>query len=173
MYFKLRKNWSNFDVVLLNKTEVVPIAEGVIFLPFAKSCIENEEVVANGAILGHLYKAFLDSDLPQPQEDIGMNDATRKKRSYNSLKRSKPDPLAATRKKENKRKEKRLTEQSINACLSYMCACKNECMRKVSKKDVCEEREFFYKEPYAKRIEWKKNYKLAMRFLLVRQLQGL
>ncbi|KAL3699375.1 hypothetical protein R1sor_017397 [Riccia sorocarpa] len=26
-------------------------------------------------------------------------------------------------------------------------------MRKVSKKDVCEEREFFYKEPYAKRIE--------------------
>ncbi|KAL3686031.1 hypothetical protein R1sor_004053 [Riccia sorocarpa] len=27
-------------------------------------------------------------------------------------------------------------------------------MRKVSKKDVCEEREFFYKEPYAKRIEY-------------------
>ncbi|KAL3698900.1 hypothetical protein R1sor_012976 [Riccia sorocarpa] len=175
MYFKLRKNWSNVDVVLLSKTEAVPIAEGVIFLPFAKSCIEDEEVgeeyagvlisgvlpeadpmliardlphfvtedpttvrwpilrlkvVANGAILGHLYKAFLDSDLPQPQEDSGMNEATRKKRSYNSLKRSKPDPLAATRKKENKRKEKRLTEESINACLSYVCACKNECMRK-------------------------------------------
>ncbi|KAL3687735.1 hypothetical protein R1sor_014044 [Riccia sorocarpa] len=199
MYFKLRKNWSNVDVVLLSKTEAIPIAEGVIFLPFVKSCIEDEEVgeeyagvlisgvlpeadpmliardlphfvtevpttvrwpilrlkvVANGAILGHLYKAFLDSDLLQPQEDIGMNDATRKKRSYNSLKRSKSDPLAATRKKENKRKEKRLTEQSINACLSYVCACKNECMRKVSKKDVCEEREFFYKEPYAKRIEY-------------------
>ncbi|KAL3693150.1 hypothetical protein R1sor_006801 [Riccia sorocarpa] len=199
MYFKLRKNWSNVDVVLLSKIEAVPIAEGIIFLPFAKSCIEDEEVgeeyagvlisgvlpetdpmlvardlphfvtedpttvrwpilrlkvVANGAILGHLYKAFLDSDLPQSQNDIGRNDDTRKKRSYNSLKRSKPDPLAAARKTENKRKEKRLSEASINACLSYVCSCKNECMRKVSKKDVCEEREFFYKEPYAKRIEY-------------------
>ncbi|KAL3687924.1 hypothetical protein R1sor_014233 [Riccia sorocarpa] len=146
MYFKLRKNWSNVDVVLLSKIEAVPIAEGIIFLPFAKSCIEDEEVgeeyagvlisgvlpetdpmlvardlphfviddpttvrwpilrlkvVANGAILGHLYKAFLDSDLPQSQNDTGRNDDTRKKRSYNSLKRSKPDPLAAARKQEN------------------------------------------------------------------------
>ncbi|KAL3698128.1 hypothetical protein R1sor_012204 [Riccia sorocarpa] len=199
MYFKLRKNWSNVDVVLLSKIEAVPIAEGIIFLPFAKSCIEDEEVgeeyagvlisgvlpetdpmlvardlphfvtddpttvrwpilrlkvVANGAILGHLYKAFLDSDLPQSQNDTSKNDDTRKKRSYNGLKRSKPDPLAAARKQENKRKEKRLTEKSINACLSYVCSCKNECMRKVSKKDVCEEREFFYKESYAKRIEY-------------------
>ncbi|KAL3701663.1 hypothetical protein R1sor_019685 [Riccia sorocarpa] len=142
MYFKLRKNWSNVDVVLIKDPTTV------------RWPILRLKMVANGAILGHLYKAFLDSDLPQSQDDTGRNDDTRKKRSYNSLKRSKSDPLAAVQKKENKRKEKRLTEQSINACLSFVCSCKTECMRKVNKKDVCKEREFFFKEPYAKRIEY-------------------
>ncbi|KAL3699737.1 hypothetical protein R1sor_017759 [Riccia sorocarpa] len=111
-YFKLRENWSNVEVVLLSIIEGVPIAEGIIFRPFAKSCIDGLEVgeqfagvlvvaviedadpilvdrdlpnfytegprtmrwpilklkvVSNGAILGHLYKAFVDSDTLEQQ----------------------------------------------------------------------------------------------------------
>ncbi|KAL3681001.1 hypothetical protein R1sor_023957 [Riccia sorocarpa] len=134
-YFKRRENWSNVEVVLLSLIEGVPIAEGIIFRPFAKSCIDSKEVgeqfagvlvvaviedvdpvlidrglpnfytegprtmrwpilklkvVSNGAILGHLYKAFVDPDthtaLSEEAESAG-----KKKRSYNSIKRMKPD----------------------------------------------------------------------------------
>ncbi|KAL3689376.1 hypothetical protein R1sor_015685 [Riccia sorocarpa] len=44
LYFKLRKNWSNVEVTLLSMLESLPIADGIIFLPFSSSCVEGVEV---------------------------------------------------------------------------------------------------------------------------------
>ncbi|KAL3685217.1 hypothetical protein R1sor_003239 [Riccia sorocarpa] len=128
LYFKLRKNWSNVEVILLSMLESLPIAEGIIFLPFSTSCVEGVEVGeqyagvlvsnvlnevdssirardlpnfvlddpftvrwpilhlrinSNGAILGHLYKAFEDADSRGEQVDEG-DTSGKKKRAYNS-----------------------------------------------------------------------------------------
>ncbi|KAL3685599.1 hypothetical protein R1sor_003621 [Riccia sorocarpa] len=160
LYFKLRKNWSNVEVTLLSMLESVPIVDGIIFLPFSFSCVDGVEVGeryarvlvsnvlnevdfsiiardlpnfvpedpiivrwpilhlrinSNGAILGHLYKAFEDADSRGEQVDEG-DTSGKKKRAYHSVKRSKPNP--------------------------------EDCMRKVDKKDVLDERIFFYNEPF-------------------------
>ncbi|KAL3678527.1 hypothetical protein R1sor_021483 [Riccia sorocarpa] len=143
IYFKFRKNWSNESVTLLSKIEGEPLAEGIIFLPFANSCIDGVEVgeeyagvlvaracddvdeqllrrdlpkfieddprmvrwpilrlrvISNGAILGKLYKAFVDSESSgrgsEPQEE-----GEKRKRPYNSVKRQKPDPTTQFKKK--------------------------------------------------------------------------
>ncbi|KAL3685595.1 hypothetical protein R1sor_003617 [Riccia sorocarpa] len=136
LYFKLRKNWSNVEVTLLSMLESLPIADGIIFLPFSSSCVEGVEVGeqyarvlvsnvlnevdssiiardlpnfvpddpitvrwpilhlrinSNGAILGHIYKAFEDADSRGEQVDEG-DTSGKKKRAYNSVKRSKPNP---------------------------------------------------------------------------------
>ncbi|KAL3693799.1 hypothetical protein R1sor_007450 [Riccia sorocarpa] len=77
-------------------------------------------IASNGAILGNLYKAFEDAGTRGAQtgdEDMPV----KKKRAYNSAKRTKPNP---------------------------------ECMRKVDKKDIIDERSFFYNEPYTRRVEY-------------------
>ncbi|KAL3694844.1 hypothetical protein R1sor_008495 [Riccia sorocarpa] len=197
-YFKLRENWSNVDVVLLSKIEGVPIAEGIIFRPFAKSCIDGLEVgeqfagvlvvaviedadpilidrdlpnfyaegprtmrwpilqlkvVSNGAILGHLYKAFVDSDTRTPPGEEAES-AVKKKRSYNSSKRMKPDSDLQQSRAASRRKQLRCSLENVNEALTFPCPCTANCMMKVSQKDVLDERTFFYNEPFAKRVEY-------------------
>ncbi|KAL3691946.1 hypothetical protein R1sor_005597 [Riccia sorocarpa] len=79
LYFKVRKNWANVEVTLLSMLESLPIADGIIFLPFSTSSVEEVQV-------GEQYA--------------------------------------------------------------------RECMRKVDKKDVLDERSFFYNEPYSRRVEY-------------------
>ncbi|KAL3676378.1 hypothetical protein R1sor_026326 [Riccia sorocarpa] len=110
LYFKVRKNWSNVEVTLLSMLESVPIADGIIFLPFSSSCVDGDEVGehemlilhlrinSNGAILGHLYKAFEDADSRGEQVDEG-DTSGKKKRAYHSVKRSKPNPEVHLKKK--------------------------------------------------------------------------
>ncbi|KAL3686222.1 hypothetical protein R1sor_004244 [Riccia sorocarpa] len=107
IYFKFRKNWNKESVSLLSKIERGLLAESIIFLPFANSCIDDVEIgeefadvliaracddvdtmllrrdlfnfieddprivrwqilhlrlISNGAIVGNLYKAFVDSE---------------------------------------------------------------------------------------------------------------
>ncbi|KAL3697545.1 hypothetical protein R1sor_011621 [Riccia sorocarpa] len=197
MYFKLRQNWSNVEVVVLSKVGNIPLAEGVIFLPFANSCIDGAEVgeqnagvlvtnvldevdvalldrelpsfladdprtikwpilnlriVSNGAILGHLYKAYIDSGV---STDVQAGESSmKKKRPYNSVKRSKPDPAVQAQKKLSQRRSNRCSQVSVNEALKISCNCTNECMRKVNKKDVLAERTYFYNEPFTKRLEY-------------------
>ncbi|KAL3676629.1 hypothetical protein R1sor_026577 [Riccia sorocarpa] len=197
-YFKLRENWSNVEMVLLSIIEGVPIVEGIIFRPFAKSCIDGLEVreqfagvlviaiiedcdpilvdrdfpnfytegprtmrwpilklkvVSNGAILGHLYKAFVDSDTPTPPSEEAES-AVKKKRSYNSIKRMKPDSDLQQSRAASRRKQLRCSLENVNDALTSRCPCTSDCMMKVSQKDVLDERTFFYNEPFAKRVEY-------------------
>ncbi|KAL3691604.1 hypothetical protein R1sor_005255 [Riccia sorocarpa] len=39
LFFKVRKNWANVEVTLLSMLESLPIADGIIFLPFNTSCV--------------------------------------------------------------------------------------------------------------------------------------
>ncbi|KAL3695571.1 hypothetical protein R1sor_009647 [Riccia sorocarpa] len=79
LFFKVKKNWANVEVTLLSMLESLPIADGIIFLPFSTSCVGEVK---------------LGSSMP------------------------------------------------------------GECMRKVDKKDIIDERSFFYNEPYSKRVEY-------------------
>ncbi|KAL3684593.1 hypothetical protein R1sor_002615 [Riccia sorocarpa] len=136
LFFKVRKNWANVEVTLLSMLESLPIADGIIFLPFSTSCVGEVTVgeqyagvlistihsevdptildrdlpnfhpddpitmrwpilhlriTSNGAILGHLYKAFEDAGTRIAQtgdEDMPV----KKKQAYNSIKRTKPNP---------------------------------------------------------------------------------
>ncbi|KAL3679371.1 hypothetical protein R1sor_022327 [Riccia sorocarpa] len=165
LFFKVKKNWANVEVTLLSIVESLPIADGIIFLPFSTSCVGEVRVgeqyagvlvstvhsevdptildrdlpnfhpddpitvrwpilhlriASNGAILGNLYKAFEDAGTRGAQ--TGDDDMpVKKKRAYNSAKRTKPNL---------------------------------ECMRKVDKKDIIDARSFFYNEPYIRRIEY-------------------
>ncbi|KAL3682591.1 hypothetical protein R1sor_000613 [Riccia sorocarpa] len=124
------------DVTLLSIVESLPIADGIIFLPFSTFCVGEVRVgeqyagvlvstvhsevdptildrdlpnfypddpitvrwpilhlriASNGAILGHTYKAFEDAGTRGAQtgdEDMPV----KKKRAYNSAKRTKPNP---------------------------------------------------------------------------------
>ncbi|KAL3700973.1 hypothetical protein R1sor_018995 [Riccia sorocarpa] len=123
--------------------ESLPIADGIIFLPFSTSCVGEVRVgeqyagvlvstihsevdptildrdlpnfhpddpitvrwpilhlriASNGAILGHLYKAFEDAGTRGAQtgdEDMPV----KKKRAYNSVKRTKPNPKVPSSRK--------------------------------------------------------------------------
>ncbi|KAL3682452.1 hypothetical protein R1sor_000474 [Riccia sorocarpa] len=198
IYFKFRKNWSNESVTLLSKIEEEPLAEGIIFLPFANSCIDGVEVgeeyagvlvaracddvdeqllrrdlpkfieddprmvrwpilrlrvISNGAILEKLYKAFVDSESSgrgsEPQEE-----GEKRKRPYSSVKRQKPDPTTQFKKKLSQKRSSRCTTDDVNKALEFSCTCTNTCMSKVLKKDVHEERSFFYNEPFARRAAY-------------------
>ncbi|KAL3682590.1 hypothetical protein R1sor_000612 [Riccia sorocarpa] len=46
------------------------------------------------------------------------------------------------------------TPDKISECLRFTCTCSRECMRKVDKKDIIDERSFFYNEPYTRRVEY-------------------
>ncbi|KAL3698399.1 hypothetical protein R1sor_012475 [Riccia sorocarpa] len=111
------------------------------------------KVVSNGAILGHLYKAFVDSDTRTPPGEEGES-AVKKKRSYNSSKRMKPDSDLQQSRAASRRKQLRCSLENVNEALTFPCPCTANCMMKVSQKDVLDERTFFYNEPFAKRVEY-------------------
>ncbi|KAL3697727.1 hypothetical protein R1sor_011803 [Riccia sorocarpa] len=186
------KNWANVEVTLLSIVEALPIADGIIFLPFSTSCVREVRVgeqyagvvvstvhsevdptildrdlpnfhpddpitgrwpilhlriASNGAILGNLYKAFKDAGTRGAQtrdEDMPV----KKKRAYNSAKRTKPNPEVLLQGRLNQKKMAMCTPDKISECLKFTCTCSRECMRKVDKKDIIEERSFFYNEPY-------------------------
>ncbi|KAL2608356.1 hypothetical protein R1flu_026929 [Riccia fluitans] len=70
IFFKLRKNWTNAEVTLPSKLEGVPIADGIIFLPFATSAINDGHVGEENAgvlitsILESAYNLKVERDLP-------------------------------------------------------------------------------------------------------------
>ncbi|KAL3694811.1 hypothetical protein R1sor_008462 [Riccia sorocarpa] len=195
---KSRKTGLMVEVTLLNMLESLPIADGIIFLPFSTSCVGEVRVgeqyagvlvstvhsevdatildrdlpnfhpddpitvrwpilhlriASNGAILRHLYKAFDDAGTRGAQngdEDIPV----KKKRAYNSVKRTKPNPEVTLQKRLNQKKMAMCTPDKINECLRLTCTCSRECMRKVDKKDIIDEWSFFYNEPYSRRVEY-------------------
>ncbi|KAL3688120.1 hypothetical protein R1sor_014429 [Riccia sorocarpa] len=187
LFFKVRKNWANVEVTLLSIVESLPIADGIIFLPFSTSCVgevrvgeqyagvlvstvHNEvdptildrdlpnfhpddpiivrwpilhlRIASNGAILGNLYKAFEDAGT-RGDEDMPV----KKKRAYNSAKRTKPNPELQLQRRLNQKKMSMCTLDKISECLRFTCTCSRECMRKVDKKDIIDKRSFFYNEP--------------------------
>ncbi|KAL3680941.1 hypothetical protein R1sor_023897 [Riccia sorocarpa] len=198
LFFKVRKNWANVEVTLLSIVESLPIADGIIFLPFSTSCVGEVRVgeqyagvlvstvhseidptildrdlpnfhpddpitvrwpilhlriASNGAILGNLYKAFEDAGTRGAQtgdEDMPV----KKKRAYNSATRTKPNPEVLLQRRLNQKKMSMCTSDKITECLRFTCTCSRECMRKVDKKDIIDERSFFYNEPYTRRIEY-------------------
>ncbi|KAL3680041.1 hypothetical protein R1sor_022997 [Riccia sorocarpa] len=198
LFFKVRKNWANVEVTLLSIVESLPIADGIIFLPFSTSCVGEVRVgeqyagvlvstvhsevdptildrdlpnfhpddpitvrwpilhlriASNGPILGNLYKAFEDAGTRGAQtgdEDMPV----KKKRAYNSAKRTKPNPEVLLQRRLNQKKMAMCTQDKISECLKFTCTCSRECMRNVDKKDIIEERSFFYNEPYTRRIEY-------------------
>ncbi|KAL3676034.1 hypothetical protein R1sor_025982 [Riccia sorocarpa] len=198
LFFKVRKNWANVEVTLLSIVESLPIADGIIFLPFSTSCVGEVRVgeqyagvlvstvhsevdptildrdlpnfhpddpitvrwpilhlriASNGAILGNLYKAFEDAGTRGAQtgdEDMPV----KKKRAYNSAKRTKPNPEVLLQRRLNQKKMSMCTPDKISECLRFTCTCSRECMRKVDKKDIIDERSFFYNEPYTRRVEY-------------------
>ncbi|KAL3696163.1 hypothetical protein R1sor_010239 [Riccia sorocarpa] len=198
LFFKVRKNWANVEVTLLSIVESLPIADGIIFLPFSTSCVGEVRVgeqyagvlvstihseidptildkdlpnfhpddpitvrwpilhlkiASNGAILGNLYKAFEDAGTRGAQtgdEDMPV----KKKRAYNSAKRTKPNPEVLLQRRLNQKKMSMCTPDKISECLRFTCTCSRECMRKVDKKDIIEEQSFFYNEPYTTRVEY-------------------
>ncbi|KAL3682774.1 hypothetical protein R1sor_000796 [Riccia sorocarpa] len=194
LFFKVRKNWANVEVTLLSIVESLPIADGIIFLPFSSSCVGQVRVgeqyagvlvstvhsevdptildrdlpnfhpddpinvrwpilhlriASNGAILGNLYKVFEDAGTRGAQtgdEDMPI----KKKRAYNSAKHTKPNPEVLLQRRLNQKKMAMCTPDKISECLKFTCTCSRECMRKVDKKDIIEERSFFYNEPYTR-----------------------
>ncbi|KAL3675933.1 hypothetical protein R1sor_025881 [Riccia sorocarpa] len=194
LFFKVRKNWANVEVTLLSMLELLPIADGIIFLPFSTSCVgevrvgeqyagvlvwtvHNEvdptildrdlpnfhpddpitvrwpilhlRIASNGAILGNLYKAFEDA-CTRGDEDMPV----KKKRAYNSSKRTKPNHELQLQRRLNQKEMSMCTPDKISECLRFTCTCSRECMRKVDKKDIIDERSFFYNEPYSRRVEY-------------------
>ncbi|KAL3676076.1 hypothetical protein R1sor_026024 [Riccia sorocarpa] len=198
LFFKVKKNWANVEVTLLSMLKSLPIADGIIFLPFSTFCVgevrvreqyagvlvstvHNEvdptildrdlpnfhpddpitvrwpilhlRIASNGAILGNLYKAFEDAGTRGAQtgdEDMPV----KKKRAYNSAKRTKPNPEVLLQRRLNQKKMSMCTPDKISECLRFTCTCSRECMRKVDKKDIIDERSFFYNEPYTRRVEY-------------------
>ncbi|KAL3683718.1 hypothetical protein R1sor_001740 [Riccia sorocarpa] len=110
-------------------------------------------IASNGAILGHLYKAFEDAGTRGAQtgdEDMPV----KKKRAYNSAKRTKPNLEVLLQRRFNQKKISMCTLDKISECLRFTCTCSRECMCKVDKKDIIDERSFFYNEPYTRRVEY-------------------
>ncbi|KAL3698265.1 hypothetical protein R1sor_012341 [Riccia sorocarpa] len=189
---------ANVEVTLLSIVESLPIADGIIFLPFSTSCVGEVRVeeqyagvlvstvhsevdptildkdlpnfhpddpitlrwpilhlriASSGAILGNLYKVFEDAGTRGPQtgdEDMPVN----KKRAYNNVKRTKPNPEVLLQRRLYQKKMSMCTPDKITECLRFTCTCSRECMRKVDKKDIIDERSFFYNEPYTRRVEY-------------------
>ncbi|KAL3683601.1 hypothetical protein R1sor_001623 [Riccia sorocarpa] len=157
LFFKVRKNWANIEVTLLSMLELLPIADGIIFLPFSTSCVGEVRVgeqyagvlvstvhsevdptildkdlpnfhpddpitvrwpilhlriASNGAILGNLYKAFEDAGT-RGDEDMPI----KKKRAYNSSKRTKPNPELQLQRRLNQKKMSMCTPDKISECL--------------------------------------------------------
>ncbi|KAL3675618.1 hypothetical protein R1sor_025566 [Riccia sorocarpa] len=161
LFFKVMKNWANVEVTLLSMLESLPIADGIIFLPFSTSYVGEVRVgeqyagvlvstvhsevdptildrdlpnfhpddpitmrwpilhlriASNGAILGHLYKAFDDAGTRGAQtgdEDMPV----KKKRAYNSAKRTKPNPELQLQRRLNQKKMSMCTPDKISECL--------------------------------------------------------
>ncbi|KAL3694540.1 hypothetical protein R1sor_008191 [Riccia sorocarpa] len=198
LFFKVTKNWANVEVILLSIVESLPIADGIIFLPFSTSCVGEVRVgeqyagvlvstvhsevdptildkdlpnfhpddpitvrwpilhlriASNGAILGNLYKAFEHAGTRGAQ--TGDDDMpVKKKRAYNTAKRTKPNLEVLLQRRLNQKKMSMCTPDKISECLRFTCTCSRECMRKVDKKDIIDERSFFYNEPYTRRVEY-------------------
>ncbi|KAL3679616.1 hypothetical protein R1sor_022572 [Riccia sorocarpa] len=122
LFFKVRKNWANVEVTLLMSSRCRLRME-LYFCPSAPPVLER------GAQIG-------DEDMP-----------VKKKRAYNSAKRTKPNPEVLLQRRLNQKKMSMCTLDKISECLRFTCTCSRECMRKVDKKDIIDERSFFYNEP--------------------------
>ncbi|KAL3682732.1 hypothetical protein R1sor_000754 [Riccia sorocarpa] len=160
LFFKVRKNWANVEVTLLIHSEVDPTILDRDLPNFhpddpitVRWPILHLKIASNGAILGHLYKAFEDAGSRGAQTD-DEDMRVKKKRAYNNVKRTKPNPEVVLQKRLNQKKMAMCTPDKINECLRFTCTCSRECMRKVDKKDIIDERSFFYNEPYSRRVEY-------------------
>ncbi|KAL3677029.1 hypothetical protein R1sor_026977 [Riccia sorocarpa] len=70
LFFKVRKNWANVEVTLLSMLESLPIADGIIFLPFSTFCVGEVRVGEQyaGVLVSTVHSivdpTILDKDLP-------------------------------------------------------------------------------------------------------------
>ncbi|KAL3689428.1 hypothetical protein R1sor_015737 [Riccia sorocarpa] len=75
LFFKVRKNWANVEVTLLSIVESLPIADGIIFLPFSTSCVGEVRVgeqyagVLVSTVHSEVDPTILDRDLPNFHPD--------------------------------------------------------------------------------------------------------
>ncbi|KAL3695795.1 hypothetical protein R1sor_009871 [Riccia sorocarpa] len=75
LFFKVRKNWANVEVTLLSMLELLPIADGIIFLPFSTSCVGEVRVgeqyagVLVSTVHSEVDPTILDRDLPNFHPD--------------------------------------------------------------------------------------------------------
>ncbi|KAL3690184.1 hypothetical protein R1sor_016493 [Riccia sorocarpa] len=165
LFFKVRKNWANVEVTLLSIVESLPIADGIIFLPFSTSCVGEVRVgeqyagVLVSTVQSEVDPTILDRDLPNFHPDdlitmrwpilhlrIASNGAI-----LGNLYKAFED--AGTRGAQTGDED-----MPIKKKRAYNSAKRTkpnpECMRKVDKKDIIEERSFFYNEPYTMRVEY-------------------
>ncbi|KAL3691239.1 hypothetical protein R1sor_004890 [Riccia sorocarpa] len=162
-YFKLRENWSNVEVLLLSIPEDEPIAEDVNFRPFSDSCIDGVEVGEQfaGVLVSAVFEDVDPATCMRPMsiriQEGPCEDAVplgKRKRSYNSSKRTKPDPAESLSRNASKKKLIRCSQENVSDALKVRCPCTSDFLRKVSHKDVLDERTFFYNEPYTKKVEY-------------------
>ncbi|KAL3681516.1 hypothetical protein R1sor_024472 [Riccia sorocarpa] len=75
LFFKVRKNLANVEVTLLSMLESLPIADGIIFLPFSTSCVGEVRVgeqyagVLVSTVHSEVDPTILDRDLPNFHPD--------------------------------------------------------------------------------------------------------
>ncbi|KAL3682991.1 hypothetical protein R1sor_001013 [Riccia sorocarpa] len=75
LFFKVRKNWANVEVTLLSIVESLPIADGIIFLPFSTSYVGEVRVGEQyaGSLVSTVHSevdpTILDRDLPNFHPD--------------------------------------------------------------------------------------------------------
>ncbi|KAL3695940.1 hypothetical protein R1sor_010016 [Riccia sorocarpa] len=165
LFFKVRKNWANVEVTLLSIVESLPIADGIIFLPFSTSCVGEVRVgeqyvrVLVSTVHSEVDPTILDRDLPNFHPDdpitvrwpilhlrIASNGAI-----FGNL--YKAFEHAGTRGPQTGDED-----MPVKKKRAYNSAKRTkpnpECMRKVDKKDIIDERSFFYNEPYTRRVEY-------------------
>ncbi|KAL3697413.1 hypothetical protein R1sor_011489 [Riccia sorocarpa] len=160
IYFKFRKNWSNESISVLSKIEGEPLAEGIIILPFANSCIDEVEVeeVFAGVLVARacddVDEQLLLRDLPKFIEEDPRTvqwPVLRLRFIFNSailanLYKVFVDSESSGKRSETQEEEEKRKRPTI--------ICPDRCMTKVNKKDVLEERSFYYNEPFARRAAY-------------------
>ncbi|KAL3701387.1 hypothetical protein R1sor_019409 [Riccia sorocarpa] len=165
LFFKVRKNWANVEVTILSIVESLPIADGIIFLPFSTSCVGEVRVgeqyagVLVSTVHSEVDPTILDRDLPNfhPDDPITVRWSILHLRIASNgvilgnLYKAFED--AGTRGAQTGDED-----MPVKKKRAYNSAKRTkpnpECMRKVDKKDIIDERSFFYNEPYTRRIEY-------------------
>ncbi|KAL3680659.1 hypothetical protein R1sor_023615 [Riccia sorocarpa] len=166
LFFKVRKNWANVEVTLLSIVESLPIADGIIFLPFSNSCVGQVRVgeqyarVLVSTVQSEVDPTIFDKDLPNFHPDdpitvrwpilhlrIASNGAI-----LGNLYKAFED--AGTRGAQTGDEDMPVKKKRAYNSAKRTKPTLRECMRKVDKKDIIEERSFFYNEPYTRRVEY-------------------